>query len=224
MIPSGVQLWKLSAGGDRSLGLSCTEEGLFLGRTALIERGTKGYLLRPQPDLERLLGRAYGDGIAFDRVMPGFRVVVAALQERNLCLAQIAALHLRLPELPDDSVRSALDAEDRLIKSECRDGWFARGDWDPAKHPRAGVPPNAGWFAPTDAEPAPGQIVQNEEERAPEEMLDPAASLRQTQWDSAIAALRRIDPANSQLSYVTAPDGCRPIKILQRSTRKSARR
>jgi hypothetical protein len=28
-------------------------------------------------------------------------------------------------------------------------GMLARGDWDPAEHPRAGVPPNPGWFAPT---------------------------------------------------------------------------
>ncbi len=46
--------------------------------------------------------------------MPGFHVVIAALEERNLCLAQIAALHLRMPDLPDELARRSLDAKDRL--------------------------------------------------------------------------------------------------------------
>ena len=37
MIPAGHHLWRLSAGGERNLGLCCTEAGLFLGRTPLIE-------------------------------------------------------------------------------------------------------------------------------------------------------------------------------------------
>lgn len=92
MVPSSVQLWKLSPGGDSSLGLSCNDEGMFLGRTPLLVRWGGGYVLRPAAELERLLRRAYGAGITLDRVMPGFRVVAAALAERNLCLAQIAAV------------------------------------------------------------------------------------------------------------------------------------
>ncbi len=33
MILAGRYLWRLSAGGDRNLGLCCIEDGLFLGRT-----------------------------------------------------------------------------------------------------------------------------------------------------------------------------------------------
>jgi hypothetical protein len=205
MVSSGIQLWKLSSGCERSLGLSCTEEGLFLCGAALIERGEHGFVLRPRVDLERLLARAYGSAVVVDRVMPGLSVVVAGLEKRNLCLAQIAALHLRMPDLPDEFARRSLDAEDRLIKIACDDA-LARGGWDPAKHPRAGVPPNPGWFAPTGGAETPGQIAQGEEEeRAPEEILDPMAPLRQALWDAAIATLRRIDPGNPQLSYITSP-------------------
>jgi hypothetical protein len=53
---------------------------------------------------------------------------------------------------------------------------------------------------------APTQTAQGEEdERAPEGMLDSAAELRQTQWDAAITTLRQIDPSNAQLSSITAP-------------------
>lgn len=201
MSPAGVHLWRLSEGGDRSLGLCCTEDGLFLGRTPLIERREGRYSVRPQADLERLLGRAYRGEISLDRLLPGFRVIASALDENNLCLAQIAAVQLRVPDLPELLARRGIEAEDLLIKRARNDGRLARTGWDSSEHPRTGVPPNPGWFADK-----PTQVAQGEdEERAPEEMLDPTAPLRQAQWDAGIATLRQIDPGNPQLTYVTSP-------------------
>lgn len=201
MPPAGVHLWKLSEGGAGCLGLACTEDGLFLGGTALIERRQGRYAVRPQADLDRLFGRAYQDGIAVERLIPGLHRIAAALAESNLCLAQIGAPHLRLPDLPDRLARGALEAEDVLIK-RAQDGYpLVRGGWDPAEHPRAGVPPNPGWFADK-----PSEVAQNEEdERALEEMRDPTAELRQALWDARIATLRRIDPKNLQLTYLANP-------------------
>lgn len=206
MVPADAQLWKSSAHGAASLGLSCTEAGLFIAGAALVERHERGYAVGPPEELERLLRRAYGAAVPLDRVMPGFRVVAAALGERNLCLAQIAAVQLRMPDLPDQIARGKLAAEDRLIKGAASGEWLARAGWDPAEHPRAGVPPNPGWFAPTDGGEAPQQVAQGEEdERSPEEMLDPQAPVRQAQWEAAIAILREIDPANPQLASITSP-------------------
>lgn len=42
MLPAGVHVWRLSTAGDHNLGLSCDRDGLFLGRTALIERRAGG--------------------------------------------------------------------------------------------------------------------------------------------------------------------------------------
>src|SRR5262245_12622093 len=102
MILAGYHVWRLSKGGDQSLGLSCSEDGLYLGRSPLVERGDEGYHVRPRAELDRLLERAYGDAAILNRVMPGLATVAAALRESNLPLAQIAALHLRLPDLPDE--------------------------------------------------------------------------------------------------------------------------
>jgi len=126
---------------------------LFLAGTPLIERRAGRYALRPRADLERLLGRAYGEEINLDRLMPGFPVVASALAENNLCLAQIAAVQLRVPDLPDRVARRGMEAEDLLIKRSPRgeDDRLARTGWDSAEHPRAGVPPNPGWFAPPTA-------------------------------------------------------------------------
>jgi hypothetical protein len=198
VFPASVHIWKLSEGGGRAFGLSCTEDGR--------------YALRPRADLERLLGRAFGNGISLDRLMPGFRVVACALDERNLCLAQIAAVQLRVPDLPDLLARRSMEAEDLLIKRARDDERLARNGWDPAEHPRAGVPPNRGWFADK-----PTQIVQGEEdERAPEEMLDPLAPVRQAQWDARIATLLQIEPGNPNLTYFANPGSAPSQAALDR--------
>jgi hypothetical protein len=65
--------------------------------------------------------------------MGGLAAVAAALDENNLCLAQIAAMHLRLPDLPDLSARRAMEEEDLLIARERAAEALARAAWDPAK-------------------------------------------------------------------------------------------
>jgi hypothetical protein len=103
--------------------------------------------------------------------MRGLTVVKSALDENNLCLAQIAAVQLRIPDLAGFRVRAALEAEDLLIKAERGAEWPVRAGWDPAEHPRAGTPPNPGWFAPTEA----GSAQEHEDGgRAPRETAHPA--------------------------------------------------
>ncbi len=201
-MPAGYHLWRLSAGGDRNLGLCCTEEGLFLGGTPLIEQRGGTYVVRPQADLDRLFGRAYcGETAAVARVIRGLAAVASALGRNNLALAQIAAVHLRLPDLPDTLVRAALEAEDLLIK---------RGSaaWDEARHPRTGTPPNPGWFAPSNgaAQSRPTQTAQGGRGRRPEATFEPMAEVRQAVWNARIALLRRIDPDNPHLTYFANPN------------------
>ena len=137
-----LNIWRLSENsGDDNLGLTCTEQGLVLGRTALIERRDTSFVVRERSELEHLLGCAYRTKLNVDRLMPGLATVAAAFNANDQGLARIAAVHLRIPDLPDKAARNAMEAADTLIKS---------ADWNPALHPRAGTPPNPGWFAPTD--------------------------------------------------------------------------
>ena len=145
-----IQFWRLSEASDDNLGLACTADGLLLGRTPLIERRGEHFIARAQHDIERLFGRAYPDASEVERIMSGLGTVAAALNADDRCLACIAAVHLRIPDLPDLSARDRMEAEDTLIK-------YARGEepdpeWDPTKHPRTGTAPNPGWFAPTEDE------------------------------------------------------------------------
>jgi hypothetical protein len=114
MIP---KIWRLSEkSGDDNLGLACTEQGLMLGRTALIERHDGRFAVRERAEIGRLLGRAYRKQLPVDRIMPGLATVTAALNANDHALARIAAVHLRIPDLPDHTARNEMEAEDVLIK------------------------------------------------------------------------------------------------------------
>jgi hypothetical protein len=141
--------WRLSEDTPCNLGLACTDDGLLLGRTPLIERRDGRFVVRERGEIERLLKRAYLDEPPVDRLMSGLATVASALNANDQCLARIAAVHLRIPDLPSLAARDALTAEDSLIKYT-RDEGGGASDWNSALHPRAAVPPNPGWFTPTD--------------------------------------------------------------------------
>ena len=115
------QIWRLSEYHQGNLGLACTEDGLFLGRTPLIERQGARFAVRTRTEIERLLSRAYEADLAVDRLLPGLATVMTAMNANDPGLARIAAVHLRIPDLPDQAARERLEAEDVLIKSIDRD-------------------------------------------------------------------------------------------------------
>src|ERR1700758_3023075 len=135
-------MWRLSEAGPDNLGLACTDDGLLLGGTPLIERRDGRFVVRNRDEIERLLQRGHRYIGEADRLMPGLAVVARALNAGDPCLARIAAVHLRLPDLPNAAAREAMEAEDRLVK-------YGNAEWDSAEHPRTETPPNPGWFAPT---------------------------------------------------------------------------
>jgi len=143
------RVWRLSETSDHNnLGLACTDQGLLLGRTPLIERRDGRFVVRERSELECLFSLAYGREAIAQRLMPGLAIVASALNAGDQGLARIAAVHLQIPDLPHQAARDAMEAADVLIKY-ARDEGGGAGNWNPALHPRAGSPPNPGWFAPT---------------------------------------------------------------------------
>lgn len=157
------QAWRLSEYGEDNLGLACTEQGLVLGHTPLIERRDGRFIVRDQSEIECLLSRAYRGALPLQRLMAGLANVAKALNGNDLCLANIAAVHLRIPDLPSHAARDDIEAADRLIKS---------GDWNPALHPRAGTPPNPGWFALTGGSDQDLSPVRTAENQSPNQASD----------------------------------------------------
>ena len=140
--------WRLNEHTPDNLGLAFTDDGLLLGQTPLVERRDGRFVARERSEIERLLKRAHPGAPPVDRIISGLATVASALNANDQCLARIAAVHLRIPDLPSLSARDAPAAEDSLIKYARDEG--GGSDWNPALHPRAGVSPNPGWFAPTD--------------------------------------------------------------------------
>ena len=142
------QMWRLSEAAPQNLGLACTDDGLLLGRTSLIERRDGRFVVRARGEIERLLKCAYDGEPPVDRLMSGLARVASALNANDQCLARIAAVHLQMPDLASAAVRDALAAENSLIKYAGDEGTGA-ANWNPELHPRTGTPPNPGWFATT---------------------------------------------------------------------------
>jgi hypothetical protein len=107
-------IWRLSENGPDNLGLACTDDGLLLGRTPLIELRGGRFVVRERGEIARLLKYSYPGGLAVDRLMPAFATVAAALNANDPALARIAAVHLKIPDLPSLAARDALAAEDAL--------------------------------------------------------------------------------------------------------------
>jgi hypothetical protein len=153
--------FRLSEAGPDNLGLACTDDGVLLGHTSLIERRGGRYAVRERHEIERLLKRAYHEP-PVDRLMAGLARVAAALNVNDQCMARIAAVHLQIPDLLSSAVRDALAAEDALIKY-AHDQGAGDAHWNPALHPRTGSPPNPGWFAPTGGGTSPLRVAANDD-------------------------------------------------------------
>jgi hypothetical protein len=142
------QIWRLSEYTPDNLGLAFTDDGLLLGHSPLIERRGGRFVVREQFEIARLIKYSFPNGVATDRLMPGLARVASALNANDQAIARIAAVLLKIPDLPSLAKRNAMIAEDARIKYARNEG--DDNNWNPALHPRTGVPPNPGWFAPVD--------------------------------------------------------------------------
>jgi hypothetical protein len=121
-------------------GVSCDENGLFVGGVPLLEfRGMNGFEQwqpRTVSDLNRDLGVRYGLPIEFNMKISGLTTIARALNRGDIIHAQIAALHLRIPDPPIQ--RKALQTASEIINlaRQLQFSGLLKADWDPAKHPR----------------------------------------------------------------------------------------
>jgi hypothetical protein len=80
-------------------GLRCDDEGLFLGRDALLQRDREGnFEARPAGELRKVLRRAYGDDANWESHARSVKLVAAALNKGDLARATMTAVLMRLPE------------------------------------------------------------------------------------------------------------------------------
>jgi len=153
---ASMRWFRLSDGGVR-----CGEDGFFVGSAPMLVRspragGGEFWEVRPTDALDRDLGAVCGLPIDVASKRDGLAGVARALERGEMALAKIAAVLLGFPDPPslakDAAARGSLELAAQLLWSG-----LLKADWDPAKHPRTGEPPNPGRFAPKPAESEPAE-------------------------------------------------------------------
>jgi hypothetical protein len=136
-------------------GVWCGENGVFVGSVPLLEQGNSQSGLdhwQPRPifDLNRDLSECYGLPIEFNLKYAGLAAASRALNRGDMLHAQIATMHLKIPD-PPPLTKSPRTAEETIYLAHQLHASGLLKDWDPSKHPRwpAGSPGGIGGeFAP----------------------------------------------------------------------------
>jgi hypothetical protein len=130
-----------------------------VGAVPLLERvcgsgATDQWQPRPLSDLNSQLSKCYGLPVEFDRTIDGLRRIARALGRGDLIHAQIATVHLEIPDPPPLTRSMQTPGEVLDLARQLHAGCLLKAGWDPTKHPRwpAGSPGGIGGeFAPADA-------------------------------------------------------------------------
>lgn len=160
-MPDGafVRVFSLSPRGDH-FGIGCDSDGAFVGPVPLLERVTDRFgrtVWRPRPTevLNRDLSFCYGLPVDLAVKAGGFAAIANALNDNALLRAQIATLHLRLPNLLriDDGTRA--DERRAALATALRWSDLLKASPDDPEHPGwpAGTPDGRGGkFRPKDGD------------------------------------------------------------------------
>jgi hypothetical protein len=145
-----------------SSGLSCGEDGLFVGHVALLKSlrtfGKSHWTVRPIHELNHDLTALYRLPVDATAKTNALTLVAAAFDRNDLATAAIAAVQMRFPDPP--ALRKGGEGPHQLTRRA--EALFRSGllkFWDPAKHPRTGTPPNPGRFAPVDGGSQSAEVV-----------------------------------------------------------------
>ena len=137
-------------------GISCNTDGVFVGDIPLLERvrepnGSERWQPRCKLELNSDLSKQYGLPIGIDCKITALAAIGRALDRGDLALAQIATLHLQIPDPPP--LAKSLQPPHAIVQLALRlqASGLLKANWNPDKHPRwpAGSPDGAGGeFAP----------------------------------------------------------------------------
>ena len=165
-----IREFRLSPPGKRE-GVSCDEDGAFVGAIPLLKRSAANGKDYWQPiDAEQLsaeFSSEFGLPVDMSRKMGGLKTIAKALNTGDVARAQIATVLLGIPDPP--RLSKTANARDTMIKFIRDLHWsgMIKADWVSEKHPRwpAGAPDRqGGQFAPK------GDGAAADEGPAPESM------------------------------------------------------
>jgi hypothetical protein len=122
-------------------GVWCGENGVFVGSVPLLEQsnsqsGLDHWQPRSVSELNRDLSECYDLPIEFTPKIGGLTSASRALNRGDLLHAQIATMHLQIPD-PPALTKSSQNAEEIIdLARQLQASGLLKADWDSAKHPR----------------------------------------------------------------------------------------
>src|SRR4029077_2216489 len=156
LVLRGLRAFSLSAARDEC-GISCDAHGAFAGNVPLLERAqigsTSRWTARPIAQLNDELTARSGLPIDVTAKASALTFIANAFNRGDLAMAAIATVQMQFPDPP--SLAKGVESADETMRRalELHRSRLLKANWDPAKHPRAGAPPNPGWFAPVPTGP-----------------------------------------------------------------------
>jgi hypothetical protein len=163
-----VRISKLASSRD-ARSISCDRGGAFLGAIPLLETRGNVWQARPVAALNKESGFLYGVAVDFTSKLDGLAVIASALNDSKIVKAKIAAVQLRLPELPARTPRNRHEVID--VAWKLFDAGILSKTWDPERHPRwPSGQSDGGRFRPSD-----GSSAEQDQSAAHEQIAtDPA--------------------------------------------------
>ncbi len=127
--------------------VSCSEAGVCVGHIPLLACLHDSWAVRPIAELNDELTGCYRLPIDIASKANALALIANALNRGDWAMAAIAAVQMQIPDPP--SLAKGSENPDNIVcrARELACSGLLKADWDPAQHPRAGVPPNPGWFA-----------------------------------------------------------------------------
>lgn len=154
-------IWFRLASSRDAHGVSCDEDGAFIGLVPLLARGSKAsdhseWTVRPFAEINSELSACYGLPIDMSSKAAGLNSVVDALNHGDFAFAQLVLLSLRIPNPPRLAKRNNSRDIGALVSDLARSRML-KGDWNTNQHPRwpAGdTEHHGGEFRPVDSSPS----------------------------------------------------------------------
>jgi hypothetical protein len=171
-----------------SLGLSCDEEGLCFAShyrlvTAALDRlGRRFYRPQPLGEINAALTAGYAVAVNAAPLYPAITRIAEYMTRGEWTLATLAAVHLGLPELPDQA------AAHRLLKTTAT-------VWDSAKHPRwaaQSTEGHGGQFRPADGSDGDQLSLISDTNKEPSAAEERAKKLEVVRRDRSIFRVLRV--------------------------------
>jgi hypothetical protein len=136
MTGSRFHVYKL-ASTENPWAVSCGAQGASVGPVPLLEQ-TRGKAWRPRSvaALNADLSLRYDVPVDMASKIGGIETIASALNDNNLVKAKIAAVHLRLPDIPLQPIPERRPAEVVELARQLFETGILSKTWNPEQHPR----------------------------------------------------------------------------------------